>query len=149
MVNTVGVTAGSFDLFHSGHVLMLQEVSEQVETMLVLLQEDPTLDRPEKNKPIQTINEREIQVKACRYVHDVIIYSTEHDLYLLLTSLYAKFGTSLIRFLGEEYEGRPVTGDTIPIELRYNSRRHSYSSTELRQRIYGEEVKLREVTKVQ
>jgi glycerol-3-phosphate cytidylyltransferase len=126
----VGITASCFDLFHAGHVLMLQEAKEQCDRLVVALQTDPTIDRPEKNKPVQSLVERYIQVQACKYVDDIIPYTTEEDLLNILQCYDWD-----VRIIGEDYYGKPFTGHELNIEVYYNSRRHSFSTTELRKRI--------------
>lgn len=126
----VGFTCSCFDLFHAGHVMMLQEAKNQCDYLIVGLQTDPTIDRPEKNSPIQSITERHIQLSACKYVDEIIVYATEKDLVDILKSFPID-----VRILGEEYRTRSFTGDDIDMELYYNRRQHSFSTTELRQRI--------------
>jgi len=126
----VGITASCFDLFHAGHVLMLQEAKEQCDRLVVALQTDPTIDRPEKNKPVQSLVERYIQVQACKYVDDIIPYTTEEDLLNILQCYDWD-----VRIIGQDYYGKRFTGDELGIEVYYNSRRHSFSTTELRKRI--------------
>lgn len=127
----VGIVASCFDLFHSGHILMLQEAKENCDRLVVALQTDPTLDRPEKNKPIQNMFERYIQVEACKYVDQIIPYDTEADLYNVLAGYDWD-----VRFLGDDYFGRTdFTGWDLPIDIHYCARRHNYSSSGLRQRI--------------
>ncbi len=132
----IGFACSSFDLFHAGHVAMLKMEKEHCDYLKVALQTDPTIDRPDtKNKPIQSIYERFIQLQACRYVDEILVYETETDLLNLIQSQ-----TMHIRFLGEEYKDRDFTGKQYcienGIELFYHPRKHSYSTTELRQRIY-------------
>ncbi len=131
---TVGITFSTFDLFHTGHVAMLKEASQHCDHMIVGLQSDPSIDRPEKNKPIQSVFERYVQLAGCRYVNEVIPYETEKDLEdILLTYNIDK------RFIGEEYKTKDFTGKQIcvdkGIEIYYNKRQHSFSSSNLRQRI--------------
>jgi glycerol-3-phosphate cytidylyltransferase len=126
----VGITASCFDLFHAGHVLMLQEAKDQCDRLVVALQTDPTIDRPEKNKPVQSLVERYIQVQACRYVDDIIPYTTEEDLLNILQCYDWD-----VRIIGQDYYGKRFTGDELDMEVYYNSRRHSFSTTELRKRI--------------
>jgi glycerol-3-phosphate cytidylyltransferase len=126
----VGITASCFDLFHTGHVLMLQEAKEQCDRLVVALQTDPTIDRPEKNKPVQSLVERYIQVQACKYVDDIIPYTTEEDLLNILQCYDWD-----VRIIGQDYYDKRFTGDELGIEVYYNSRRHSFSTTELRKRI--------------
>jgi len=126
----VGITASCFDLFHAGHVLMLQEAKDQCDRLVVALQTDPTIDRPEKNKPVQSLVERYIQVQACKYVDEIIPYTTEEDLLNILQCYDWD-----VRIIGQDYYGKRFTGDELDIEVYYNSRRHSFSTTELRKRI--------------
>lgn len=129
----VGIVASCFDLFHAGHVLMLMEAKGECDRLIVALQSDPTIDRPEKNKPVQGMFERFLQVDSCEYVDHVIPYDTEADLYNLLAS----FDWS-VRFLGADYIDRTdFTGADLGIPIHYCSRRHNYSSSNLRQKITG------------
>lgn len=135
----VGFTCSTFDLFHAGHVLMLKEARDLCEWLIVGLQTDPTIDRPEtKNKPIQSVFERYTQLQACKYVDEIVVYETEKDLLDLLQSYPID-----VRILGEEYKGRPFTGNDLPIENHFNRRRHSFSTTELRDRVYQVETRKR------
>ena len=131
---TVGITFSTFDLFHTGHVAMLKEASGNCNHMIVGLQSDPSIDRPEKNKPIQSVFERYVQLAGCKYVDEIIPYETEKDLEdILLTYNIDK------RFIGEEYKTKDFTGKQIcvdkGIEIYYNSRQHSFSTSGLRKRI--------------
>ena len=101
----IGFTCSTFDLFHAGHVMMLKEASTVCEYLIVGLQTDPTIDRPNKNKPVQSVLERYIQLKACKYVDEILVYETEADLLNLI-----KTQTMHIRFLSEEYLNRDFTG---------------------------------------
>lgn len=131
MTERVGIVASCFDLFHAGHILMLQTAKENCDRLVVALQSDPTLDRPEKNKPIQSLFERYIQVAACNYVDDILPYDTEADLYNVLAGYDWD-----VRFLGEDYYGRnDFTGADLDIPIYYCPRRHNYSSSSLRARI--------------
>lgn len=127
----VGFTCSCFDLFHAGHVLMLKEARDQCDYLIVGLQTDPTIDRPEKMKPIQSIYERYVQVEACKYVDEIVVYETEKDLMNVLKSRKIN-----VRFVGEEYKEKDFTGRHLNIELYFNKREHDYSSTELKKRIY-------------
>ena len=127
----VGIIASSFDLFHAGHVLALYEAKENCDRLVVALQSDPTLDRPEKNKPVQNLFERYVQVNACRYVDQIIPYDTEADLLNLLTGYDWD-----VRFLGDDYYGRTdYTGYGLDIPIKFLARKHDYSSSILRERI--------------
>ena len=127
----VGIVASCFDLFHAGHVLMLMEARAECDRLVVALQSDPTIDRPEKNKPIQGLYERYVQVDSCKFVDNVVAYDTEADLYNLLASF-----DWAVRFLGSDYHGRTdFTGSDLNIPIHYCSRKHDYSSSSLRERI--------------
>jgi len=127
----IGFTCGTFDLCHFGHVLMFKEAKQSCEHLIVGVQTDPTIDRKDKNKPIQSLKERVGQVAAIKYVDEVIVYSTEKELYQLLSELKPD-----IRFVGEDWRGKDFTGKDIEgIEIIYNSRDHGYSSTALRNAI--------------
>jgi glycerol-3-phosphate cytidylyltransferase len=127
----VGIVASCFDLFHAGHVLMLMEAKDQCDRLVVALQSDPTIDRPEKNKPVQALSERYIQLEACKFVDQIVPYDTEADLYNLLAGF--DWG---VRFLGMDYYDRTdFTGVDLDIPIHYCSRRHDYSSSSLRERI--------------
>jgi len=132
----IGITAGSMDLLHAGHVLMLKEAKECCDHLIVLLHTDPTIDRPEKNKPIQSIRERVIQLNGCKYVDSVNIYDTENDLINIIKKYYSLFGEELVRVIGKDWEGKEFTGCDLPVKVIFNSRNHNYSSSELRKRIF-------------
>ena len=137
----IGFNCSTFDLFHAGHVTMLKIEKQHCDYLIVALQSDPTIDRPNtKNKPIQSLYERYVQLQACKYVDEILVYETEQDLENLLRTQ-----TIHIRFLGDEYKTKPFTGKQYcldkGIELYYHEREHPYSSSSLRKRIYDEEVK--------
>ena len=129
-----GFTCSTFDLFHAGHIMMLKEAREQCDYLLVGLQTDPTLDRATKNKPVQSVFERFVQLKACKYVDEVVVYATEKELRDILLSYPID-----VRILGEEYKDKEFTGHDIPMEFYFNKRRHSFSTSELRQRVIDAE----------
>jgi glycerol-3-phosphate cytidylyltransferase len=131
-----GFTCSTFDLFHAGHIIMLEEAKKQCDYLIVGLQTDPTIDRPYKNKPVQTVFERYIQLKACRYVDEIVVYATEKELLDILLSYPIN-----VRILGEEYINDRFTGHELDIECYYNTRKHSFSTTELRQRVVDAEAK--------
>lgn len=137
----VAFTCSTFDLLHAGHILMLAEAKSICDYLIVGLQNDPSIDRPGvKNKPVQSIVERYVQLKAVKFVDDVIVYNTEKDLEDMLMFL-----PITIRVLGEEYEGKEFTGRQIceerNIKLFYNSRKHRFSSSELRKRTFESEAR--------
>jgi glycerol-3-phosphate cytidylyltransferase len=125
----IGFTCSTFDLFHAGHVAMLEEAKQQCDHLIVGIQSDPTIDRPEKNKPIQSLIERQLQVRGCKFVDETLVYSTEDDLIILLQTLPLH-----VRILGVEYENKDYTGKGL-VPAYYNTRSHSFSSSELRNRI--------------
>ena len=125
-----GITASTFDLLHAGHILMLKEAKSVCDYLIVALQVDPTIDRPEKNKPIQSYYERWVQLSAVKYVDEIIPYTTEDELNTILQNYEID-----IRILGDEYYDRYFTGNDLQMEYHYNKRTHGYSSTELRNRI--------------
>jgi glycerol-3-phosphate cytidylyltransferase len=115
---------------------MLKEAKEQCDYLIVGLQTDPTIDRPQKNKPVQSVFERFIQLNACTFVDEVIVYATEKELRDILLSFPID-----VRILGQEYEGKKFTGDDLDIKCYFNTRKHSFSTTELRQRVVDAESK--------
>lgn len=132
--NTVGITFSTFDFFHAGHVKMLEEAKTVCDYLIVGLQLDPSLDRPEKNKPVQSVIERYIQVSSCKYVDEVVPYLTEKDLDEILRSFKID-----VRIIGEEYQDKDFTGKAYceqkGIAMYYNSRDHDYSSSKIRKRV--------------
>ena len=134
----IGFTCGSFDLLHAGHVLMLKHAKSKCTRLIVGLQVDPTVDRPEKNKPIQSLLERTIQLQGCKFVDEIIVYETEKDLELICKTVDFN-----IRFLGAEYKGINFTGKDILLKrdpsfrFEYVDRSHGFSSSELRSRIHN------------
>jgi glycerol-3-phosphate cytidylyltransferase len=131
----IGITFSTFDMLHAGHIAMLAEAKNHCDYLICGLQTDPTIDRPDtKNKPVQSIVERQIQLAACRYVDEVVVYQTEQDLIDLLLILPID-----IRVLGIEYEDKEYTGKqecwTRGIECIFNGRDHSFSSSSLRKRV--------------
>ena len=131
----VGFTCGAFDVMHAGHVLMLEEAKSVCHYLIVGVQSDPSLDRSNKNKPVQSYEERIIMVKAMKYVDEIALYDTESDLVDLLTRLNPD-----IRILGADWQGKKYTGWQLPIEPYFNMRDHGYSSSSLRKRIFQAEL---------
>ena len=130
----VGLTASTFDLLHAGHIEMLREAKSQCDYLICALQIDPSVDRPNKNKPAQTIVERYTQLQAVRFVDEIIPYLHEKDLEDILN-----MRTINVRILGEEYRDKEFTGRDIckkrDVELHFNKRDHRFSSSDLRKRI--------------
>jgi len=133
----IGITAGSFDLFHAGHVLMMKEAKKYCDHLLVLLQNDPSTDREDKNRPVQSLPERQIQVSSCKYVDEVMVYNNESELFEILISIDYD-----VRIIGADWQGKAFTGHDIPGHVDkciFNRRDHNYSSSYLRSRVYGAE----------
>lgn len=130
----IGITFSTFDLLHAGHVAMLSECKNHCDYLIAGLQTDPTLDRASKNTPIQTVVERQIQLGCNRFVDEIVVYQTEKDLQDILLTLPID-----VRILGIEYENKDFTGkdicNTRGIEIIYNGRDHSFSSSNLRKRV--------------
>lgn len=135
MEKIVGFTASTFDLLHAGHVAMLREAKSHCDYLICGLQIDPSVDRSEKNSPVQSIVERYTQLSAIRYVDEIIVYASEKDLTDIL-ELY----TIHVRILGDEYKDKDFTGrercETLGIKLHFNSRNHRFSTTDLRKRLF-------------
>lgn len=135
---TIAFTCGCFDLLHYGHLLMLKDGKDNHDIVVVGLQTDPTIDRPEKNRPIQSLEERLFMLQSLKYVDEIIIYSTERELYQLIKDLKPD-----ARILGTDYLDKSFTGDDLDVPIFWHDRNHTYSSTNLRKRVYlGEKVKL-------
>lgn len=132
-----GFTCGAFDLTHAGHYLMFEEVRKQCDYLIVGLQIDPSIDREEKNKPIQSMEERFIQLKACRYIDKIEIYNTEKSLLTLLKKIKPD-----VRFMGEDWKDKPnYSRDMLPnMKVVYNSRDHDYSTRKLRKKVLEGEL---------
>ena len=129
---SIGFTCSCFDLLHAGHILMLEDAKNQCDYLIVGLQTDPTIDRPDtKNKPIQSLEERLIQLKAVRYIDEIRIYSTESELRDMLCNIWPS-----VRILGSDYITKDnFTGCGYDIPIYYHERNHNYSSSELRRKI--------------
>ena len=129
-----GITFSTFDFFHAGHVKMLEEAKSKCDYLIVGLQLDPSIDRPGKNKPVQSIIERYFQLRACKYIDEIIPYITENDLIDVLSSFKID-----IRIIGEEYKEKKFTGKEYclnkSIEVYYNKREHRFSSSALRKQV--------------
>lgn len=138
----IGITFGAFDLLHTGHLLFLHECKKQCDILVVGLQTDPTIDRKEKNKPIQSIYERFTQLIKAQDVSSIVPYDTEADLINILAASEID-----VRFLGSDYRSLPITGEELcnekGIELIFIDRLHNYSTSELRDRVFENELKKR------
>jgi glycerol-3-phosphate cytidylyltransferase len=138
---TIGITFSTFDLLHAGHIAMLSEAKNHCDYLIAGLQTDPTIDRPEtKNAPVQSVVERQIQLAACRYVDEIVVYQTEQDLIDLILILPID-----VRILGVEYQSKDFTGraegSQKGVEHIFNSRDHSFSSSGLRKRVAEAQTK--------
>jgi glycerol-3-phosphate cytidylyltransferase len=131
----VGFTCGSFDLLHAGHVLMLEEARRECDHLIVGVQIDPTLDRPDKNKPIQSLEERITVLRGIRWVDEIRTYSTEEELYNMLEAMVPE-----VRILGADWKGKQYTGHDLGHKVFFNSRDHGWSSSDLRRRVYEAEL---------
>ena len=135
----IGITFSAFDLLHAGHIKMLEEAKRQCDYLIVGLQTDPTLDRPKKNRPTQTVVERYIQLNGCKFVDEIVPYTTEQDLEDVLRSFKID-----VRILGDEYKDKNFTGrsycESKGIELYYNRRDHRFSSSSLRKEVANKEA---------
>ena len=128
---TIGFTCSAFDLLHAGHIIMLKDAKRQCDYLIAGLQTDPTIDRKEKNKPIQSLEERKIQLQAVKYIDEIIIYSSEKELYELIKKINPD-----IRILGSDYIGKDFTGKDLDIPIYYHKRDHDYSSSNLKKNIH-------------
>ena len=127
----IGFTCSCFDLLHAGHILMLKDAKSQCDYLIVGLQTDPTIDRPNtKNKPVQSLEERKIQLEAIKYIDKIIIYNTEKDLYTLLENISPD-----VRILGSDYKNKKFTGENLNIKTYYHERNHNFSTSNLRKKI--------------
>jgi glycerol-3-phosphate cytidylyltransferase len=134
----IGITCSTFDLLHAGHIIMLEECKKYCDYLICALQVDPSTDRPEKNKPIQSLVERYLQLEAVNHVDKIIPYNNEEELLTIFASIDLD-----VRILGEEYKDKKFTGKDIcqkrGIKLVYNKRDHDFSTSSLRERIYIQE----------
>jgi glycerol-3-phosphate cytidylyltransferase len=127
----IGVLAGCFDIIHPGYIYMFEEAKYNCDKLIVLLQTDPTIDRPEKNKPILSLNERIKILESIKYIDEIVIYGTEKELYELLKKIKPD-----VRFLGDDYIGKEINGGDLNIKIIYINRKHGWSSTKFKQLIF-------------
>ena len=125
-----GLIAGCFDVIHPGYIKMFQDAKKVCQHLIIALHSDPTIDRPEKNKPVQTIGERKFILESIKYVDEIVTYDTEKDLYSLLNTLELN-----VRILGTDYKNKSFTGDDLNIPIHFHERDHEWSSTDLKTRI--------------
>lgn len=135
----IGITFSTFDLLHAGHIKMLEEAKQQCDYLICGLQTDPTINRPEKNSPVQSVVERYIQLKGCKFVDEIIPYQTEQDLEDILRAFKID-----VRIIGDEYKAKQFTGreycEKKGIKLYYNTREHRFSSSGLRKEVHTKEA---------
>ena len=134
----IGFTCGSFDLLHAGHVLMLEEARRECDHLIVGVQIDPTLDRPDKNKPIQSLEERITVLRGIRWVDEIRTYSTEEQLHDMIEIMVPD-----VRILGADWKDKEYTGHDLGHKVHFNTRDHGWSSSDLRRRVYEAELKKR------
>jgi len=132
----IGITFGAFDLCHAGHMLMFEEAKRQCDYLIVGLHVDPSIERPEKHKPIMSVKERYCILRGIKYIDKIIPYETEDELIEILTKIEPD-----IRIIGADWKGKKYTGYKLKIPMYFNSRGHSFSSSELRQRIIDSATK--------
>jgi glycerol-3-phosphate cytidylyltransferase len=135
----IGITFSAFDLLHAGHIKMLEDAKRECDYLIAALQTDPTIDRPEKNRPSQSVVERYIQLNGCKHVDEIVPYATEQDLEDILRSFKID-----VRILGDEYRDKDFTGraycEEKGIELYFNIRDHRFSSSSLRREVAEKEM---------
>jgi len=129
----VGVTVGAFDLCHAGHMLVFKECKTVCDYLIVGLHTDPTLDRPEKNKPVMSVEERKVILESVRYIDEIFTYDRESELYNILKKNEYGFD---VRIIGDDWKGKEYTGHDLPLDVYFNSRAHNFSTSALRDRIY-------------
>ena len=134
----IGFTCGAFDLLHAGHALMLKECKDYCDYLIVGLQKDPSIDRPEKNKPVQSYEERNTMLSSIKWVDEIVYYDTEEELEKLLELIDID-----VRIIGADWRGKEYTGNKLEIPVVFNSRDHGYSTSDLRERVYKAEVNKR------
>ena len=132
----IGFTAGNFDLLHPGYIYTFEEAKRHCDKFLVFLQRDPSATRYTKYKPVIPLYERYRTLMAIKYIDDVYMYQTEEDLYELI-----KFWKPQVRILGEDYIGKPFTGDDLPLKVIYTTRSHDWSTTKLKDLITKQTIK--------
>lgn len=131
-----GFTCGTFDLCHAGHFLVFKECKTLCDYLIVGLQSDPSVDRPDKNRPIMSLEERYEILSGIKYIDEIVVYNDEKDLYAYLSENQNRID---IRVIGADWKGKPFTGFDLPIKVHFNARGHKYSSTELRSRVFHAE----------
>ena len=133
---TVGFVCGAFDLVHTGHLLMFEECKEFCDYLIVGLCVNPNTMQVEINKPIESIFERFFRLRSCKFIDEIFVYENREDVEAIMGFLYGKYGKNLIRFMDENYKGRDNLVElNLPIKVHFTSRKHNYSSSNLRKRL--------------
>lgn len=140
----IGFTCSCFDLLHTGHLIMLEDAKKQCDVLIVGLQTDPTIDRPKKNKPVQSYFERKIMLESIKYVDEIIEYATEADLYKILTFLKPD-----VRIIGSDWKGKRYTGWELDIPMYWHERTHNYSTSAFREKIFQAELSRTELSRTE
>ena len=135
-VPTVGFCCGAFDCLHPGHILMLADAAGQCDILVVGLHANPHLEPPEKNEPVQTIDERIMVLQAIKYVSDIKVYTTEAELEAMLYELRPD-----VRIIGSDWRGKQITAPDAAKRIHWHERQHHWSSSEMRRRIWEAEEK--------
>lgn len=131
----IGITAGAFDLCHAGHMRSFRNAKVNCDFLVVALHVDPSVERPEKHKPIMTLTERLEILDGIKYIDQVIVYNTEKELLAILDGSSKLVGKPAVRFLGDDWRGKPYTGHELALPIIWENRSHGFSSSELRRRI--------------
>lgn len=126
----IGIIAGNFDVLHPGYLKMFKEITKNCEKLFILLHDDPTIERPEKTKPILSVDERKEMLEHFTQPHTILTYNTESELYFLIKSINPD-----IRFMGDDYAGKSFTGDDLSIPIHWIDRSHGWSTTKFKQAI--------------
>jgi glycerol-3-phosphate cytidylyltransferase len=133
-----GFTCGAYDLCHAGHMMMFKECKDYCDYLIVGLQTDPSIDRPDtKNRPVMSLEERRIMLEGIKYIDEIVLYETETDLYKMLSENPHSID---VRIIGADWQGKEYTGYDLPMTVIFNSRNHGYSTSELRRRVHAAEV---------
>ena len=130
MTSKIGVIAGNFDVIHPGYIHMFDECKNYCDTLLLLLHDDPSIERPEKIRPILSLNERTMVLNSLKQIDRIITYKTESDLYKILMNKKID-----VRFLGDDYRDKSFTGDDLNIPIHYLDRSHGWSTTKFKKLI--------------
>ena len=134
----IGLIAGSFDVLHPGYIKMFEQMEDECDQVWVLLQTDPTIERPEKMKPILSVKDRTSMLIALRHVNQILVYTLESELHYILKQFAGDESAEYVRYLGNDYVGKSFTGDDLDLPIRYLSRDHGWSTTKYKKLIADE-----------